>query len=48
MDFWDNMYDIFELDEYKEIGLTYKDQLSFLDTSEINNEVISNMNLSNP
>lgn len=48
MKFWDNIGDIFELDEYKEIGLTYKDQLSFLDTSEVNNEVISNMDLSNP
>ena len=48
MNFWDNMYDIFELDEYKEIGLTYKDQLTFLDTDEINNNVISNMDLSNP
>ena len=48
MSFWDNMYDIFEVDEYKEIWLTYKDQLSFLDTNEINNEIISNMDLSNP
>ena len=48
MDFWDNIGDIFELDEYKEIWLTYKDQLNFLDTSEINDEIISNMDLSNP
>ena len=48
MKFWDNMYDIFELDEYKEIWLTYKDQLSLLNTEDVNNNTISNMESSNP
>ena len=47
-DFLHNMYNFFDWDEYKDIWLTYKNQLSFLNTNEINNEIISNMELSNP
>ncbi len=46
--FWQNLGNIFNVWDYEDIWLGYVQQMKLLDTSEINNEVIENMDLTNP
>ena len=46
--FWNNVWNIFNIDEYEDIWKTYIEQLKLLDTDDINDEMLENMESSHP
>ena len=46
--FWDNLWNVFNLDDYENIGNFYINQIQLLDTDDINDEIINNIDLWNP